>query len=185
MDYNGDEHSFMDIDRNDVIFADNAFFAVKSLRVNYMTYDVRCDQDFLNVRTHSDVMVKSCETKPGYHPFWYAHMLGIFHTCIMHKGPHSHDHSIRMMEFLWVRWFGIALEHCRPRSMAHRLPQIGFIHATDLSAFGFLNPSLVIRGCHLILAFTYGRTTKFLAATNTAARPIGENDDWAYYYVNM
>jgi hypothetical protein len=68
---------------------------------------------------------------------------------------------------------------------AARLPKIGFIPDTDDSAFGFLDPSLVVRGCHLIPAFADGRTSTLLASTHTAARSPNEIDDWVAFYVNM
>ncbi len=43
-----------------------------------------------------------------------------------------------------------------------RLPKIGFLPDSDEFAFGFLGPSLVLRGCHLIPAFEDGRTTELL-----------------------
>ena len=55
----------------------------------------------------------------------------------------------------------------------------------DPSAFGFLDPSLVLRGCHLIPAFNDGRTSDLLTAPLTIARPPDEVDDWVAFYVNM
>jgi hypothetical protein len=185
MDYNGDEHSFTDADRNDVIIVDNRLFCAKVLRVNYTTYDVRRDQDSMNPRHHCNVMVESCETEKDVHPFWYARVLGVFHARVLHIGPRSNNRSVQTMEFLWVRWFGLSPEYRNAKSKTTRLPQIGFVPDSDPSAFGFLDPSLVIRGCHLIPAFAYGRTSELLTATSTAARPIGETDDWTLFYVMM
>ncbi|TFK59296.1 hypothetical protein BDN72DRAFT_749565, partial [Pluteus cervinus] len=67
-----------------------------------------------------------------------------------------------------------------------RLPQVGFVPETDDSAFGFLDPSLVIRGAHLIPMFSRGRTDILLQTTHTTvARVKGETDDWMNYYVNI
>lgn len=66
-----------------------------------------------------------------------------------------------------------------------RLPKIGFIDDMDDSAFGFLDPSLVLRGCNLIPAFVNGRTMALLKKPDSAARPLGESDDWAAFYINM
>jgi len=68
---------------------------------------------------------------------------------------------------------------------AARLPKIGFVPETDDQAFGFLDPSLVVRGCHLIPVFADGRTSELLATPHTAARLPGKIDDWAAYYVGM
>ena len=88
------------------------------------------------------------------------------------------------MDFLWVRWLGVVPDRSFGRKQA-RLPKIGFVKDTDEYAFGFLDPSLVIRGCHLILAFVDGKTTDLLstqAQAPTEARPNGQIDD---YYVGM
>lgn len=66
-----------------------------------------------------------------------------------------------------------------------RLPKVGFVPDTDALAFGFLDPSLILRGCHLIPAFNEGRTSELLTAPLTAGRSPGEVDDWVSFYVNM
>ena len=185
MDYDGDEHPFTNADRNSIIIVDNRVFCAKVLRINYTTYDVRRDQDSMNPRTLCNVMVQSCETEKDHHPFWYARVLGVFHARVLHVGPRSQNKSVQTMEFLWVRWFGLSQEYRTAKSKTTRLPQIGFVPDSDPSAFGFLDPSLVIRGCHLVPAFAHGRTSELLRAVNTVARPVGETDDWTYFYVMM
>lgn len=182
--YDGDEELFSDADRNTVRIIDNRVFSAKVLRINYTTYDIRRDQDSMNPRTHCDVMVTSPETGPNAHPFWYARVLGIFHIRVLHTGPAATNRSVQRMEFLWVRWFGAEPAHQYGFKVA-RLPKIGFVEETDLSAFGFLDPSLVLRGCHLVPAFADGRTSALLKTPHTAARPPEESDDWAAFYVNM
>ena len=139
----------------------------------------------MNPRFSCDVMVVSPETQHGAHPFWYARVLGVFHTDILHVGPFSRNRSIQRMEFLWVRWFGVEPGYISGSRMA-RLPKIGFVPDTDGSAFGFLDPSHVLRGCHLVPAFSQGRTPELLRTTSlTAARHPDEVDDWTNYYVIM
>ncbi|KZT64013.1 hypothetical protein DAEQUDRAFT_635146, partial [Daedalea quercina L-15889] len=65
-----------------------------------------------------------------------------------------------------------------------RLPKIGFVPMSDELAFGFLDPSLIIRGCHLMPAFADGRTIE-LMPVHSIARPPDERDDWASYYVGV
>lgn len=138
----------------------------------------------MNPRTNADVMVRSPETGPDTHPFWYARILGVFHLRILHTGPAATNRSVQHMEFLWVRWFGMVPGHRYGLKVA-RLPKVGFVPDTDPLAFGFLDPSLVLRGCHLIPAFNEGRTTELLTAPLTAGRSPGEVDDWTSFYVNM
>jgi len=183
-DYDGDETIYSDADRNTVRIVDNWIYSAKVLRINYTTYDVRRDQDSMNPRTHCDVMVLSPETGPNAHPYWYARVLGVFHARVLHTGPDARNRSVQHVEFLWVRWFGTVNGH-RYGFKAARLPKIGFIEEDDESAFGFLDPSLVLRGCHLIPAFFDGRTSELLATLHSAARPPGEFDDWVAFYVNL
>ena len=188
-------HNFGDTDttftpeeRLTVRIQNETIFRVHTARINYTTYDMRRGYDTVNPRTHPFVMVASPETEPGSHPFWYATVIGVFHANVQHVGTNSRDYSVRRMEFLWVRWLGVVPDYAFGRHLA-RLPKIGFIPDSDEFAFGFLDPSLVLRGCHLIPAFEDGRTTELLTTTATCsiteARPSGEKDDWANYYVGM
>lgn len=153
--------------------------------MNYTTYDMRRGQDSVNPRTHCDIMMISPETGPNAHPYWYARILGIFHCQVHHIGPQAHNRSIQNIEFLWVRWFGVEPKY-RSGFKAARLPKIGFVPDTDPSAFGFLDPSYVLRGCHLSPSFASGRTTELLKTVSvTAARSPLEKDDWANYYVML
>jgi hypothetical protein len=91
------------------------------------------------------------------------------------------------MDFLWVRWFGV--EHGRYRyGIRHaRLPKIGFVESTDPYAFAFLDPEQVIRGVHIIPAYSEGRTSGLLPAAKSVARSLHpeDEDDWVNFYVNM
>jgi hypothetical protein len=177
--------TFSDNERNTVHIINNRIYSTKVLRINYTTYDMRRDQDSMNPRTHCDVMVVARETQDGGHPFWYARVLGVFHTDVLHAGSLVHNRSVQRMEFLWVRWFGVEPMY-RSGSHVARLPMVGFVPDTDDGAFGFLDPSLVLRGCHLVPAFANGRTSTLLRTVSmTAARPPDETDDWMNYYIIM
>lgn len=184
--FDGDEdHQFSPEELNSVRIIGDHIYAVKVLRVNYTTYDMRRSQDSMNPRTHCDVMVHSPEDEPGSHPFWYARILGVFHAKVLHTGGKAWNRSVQHMEFLWVRWFGIEPNY-RYGFKAARLPKIGFIPENDINAFGFLDPSMVLWGCHLVPAFAGGCTTQLLKTVlPTAAHHPDETSDWANYYVIM
>ncbi|KAF9461193.1 hypothetical protein BDZ94DRAFT_1372458 [Collybia nuda] len=131
-------------------------------------------------------MVRSPESDPKAHPFWYAQVLGIFHAIVTHSGPRSRNpHKQHSMHFLWVRWFGVEPGYRSGRCYA-RLPKVGFVPDNDPYAFGFLDPSFVIRGCHLIPAFASGKTSDLLSTDGpTAARIQGSVSDWANFYVSI
>jgi hypothetical protein len=65
------------------------------------------------------------------------------------------------MEFLWVCWLGVDLDHHSGFQHA-RLPKMGFIPHDDSDAFGFLDPSQVICGCHLIPAFADAKMSSLM-----------------------
>ena len=130
------------------------------------------------------VMMLSREDGPGAHPFWYAQVLCAFQIPIIHVSPNAHDRSQKIMQVLWVRWLGVEPGY-RWGFKEARLPKVGFVPDTDDDAFGFLDPSLVMRGCHLIPAFSEGRTDTLLRRGESCVRKPGESDDWRTLYVNM
>jgi len=132
-------------------------------------------------------MVKSPESGPGAQPYWYAHVIGIFHAMVSSSHADVEEKSFQHMDFLWVRWFGVEPGRYRHGFRYARLPKFGFVESTDDYAFTFLDPALVIRGAHMIPAFTEGRTTALLPSTKSLARVLNpeDEDDWVNFYVNM
>ncbi|EGN93613.1 hypothetical protein SERLA73DRAFT_63876 [Serpula lacrymans var. lacrymans S7.3] len=184
--YDGDEFKFSPEQRNNLRILDNRIYSVKTMRVHYTTYDVRRDYDTINISNNSDVMVLSREKDQYAHPYWYARVLGVFHARVLHTGPEAANRSVQNVEFLFVRWFGGVPNH-RSGFKVARLPKIGFVRQNDrrVAPFGFLNPSVVVRACHLIPAFVDGRTSSLLREGPSAGRVHGEVDDWTAYYVNI
>jgi hypothetical protein len=183
--FDGDKTVFSGEQQNSVRILGDQIYSAKTFRVNYTTYDMWRGQNSMNPCTHCDVMILSPETGPNAHPFWYARVLGVFHAKVLHIGPDARNHSVQCIEFLWVCWFGIEPKH-RSGSSNACLPKFGFVPEEDPSAFGFLDPSLVLRGCHLVPAFAAGHTTDLLRTISlTVARPLDETDDWTNYYVIM
>ena len=130
-------------------------------------------------------MVQSPEAGDNTHPYWYAQVLGIYHTYVSTTHTAAAKHSAQPIQFLWVRWLGTEPGY-HSGSRVARLPKVGFVEATDEDAFGFLDPDLVIRGSHLIPAFHFGRTHDLMPYDGaTAARSVDEKDDWVNFYVNM
>src|SRR5579863_8028159 len=108
------------------------------MHLNYTTYDVRRNGDVIISRTYPDIIVKSPEAGPQAQSFWYACMLGIFHTLVTSTHQEVQDRSLHQIEFLWVQWFGM-----KPGPYHHgfcytRLPKIGFVGSSDEYAFMFL-----------------------------------------------
>ena len=85
------------------------------------------------------------------------------------------------MEFLWVRWYGAEPDWVGgPATL--RLDRVGYVPEDDPSgAFGFLDPALVVRACHLIPAFAHGQTVSQLTPSIPRDHLTG---DWESYYVS-
>ena len=67
-----------------------------------------------------------------------------------------------------------------------RNEQVGFVNGKDPAAFGFLDPSDVIQGVHLIPAFAYyGWTAELLPPSALACAQSESNADWQCFYVSM
>ena len=170
--FDGDDcNLFNNTQCNSICFRNNTIFRHLTARINYTSYDICRDYDTINPHTHPFVMVASPEldSTPGAHPFWYAQVLGIFHVDVQHVGPHFTSFAWRTIEFLWVRWLGVqGPGHVYTQDCA-KLPKLAFVPSNDEYAYGFLDPAIIICGCHIIPGFNDGK----------------EGDDWASYYVNV
>ncbi|KAL0060725.1 hypothetical protein AAF712_012505 [Marasmius tenuissimus] len=185
--FDGDtDEGFTDDQRNSVDILGNKIYEVKTLCINYTTYDVRRDSDLVNSHHENCFIMVNSPVEGDRHPFWYGRILSIFHAQISKKEAGGLiSHGTRRMEFLWVRWLGVEPGYRSGRNVA-RLPKVGFVHEDNEDSFGFLEPQAVIRASHLIPQFSAGRTNELLQTTEaTAARPQGEHDDWVNYYVNI
>lgn len=180
------EGGFTDRDRQKRLqIYNNRLYCHQTLRINFTTYDCRRDQDIINPRTRSDVIVLADEDEDAenMHPYWYARVLGIFHALVRRAGVGGTT-TLEQMDFLWVRWYGYDAHVCSGFK-ARRLHQIGFLDShEDNGAFGFIDPSDVIRAIHLIPAFKLGKSSEFLPPS--IARREDEGDgDYVRYYVSM
>ena len=130
-------------------------------------------------------MLWSPEVGTSIHPYWYAQVLGVYHANISTTHPEASRHSAQHMEFLWVQWLSIEPGYQSGSKVEH-LSKVGFVEETNLDAFGFLNPDLIIQGAHLIPDFNSGWTNNLMSYDGpTAAWCPDEKDDWMNFYVNM
>jgi hypothetical protein len=186
--YDGDEIEYSEEDRDSIQLVGNRLYKHKTLRINYTTYDLRRQQDSINPRTQPDIMLLSHEeasNEVDAHPYWYARIVGVFHVDVIHLGPKSTSPNKRRINFLWVRWFGRDISF-KAGWAAKRLHRLGFLDASSPGTVGFLDPTQVIRGIHIIPAFAHGQTAELLNPPRSVARlPLQEESDWRYYYVNM
>ncbi|KAI6097728.1 hypothetical protein EDD16DRAFT_1499085 [Pisolithus croceorrhizus] len=115
--------------------------------------------------------------------FPYAQVLRALHVNVLHIGPNGRCRSPQDMELLWVRWLGVEPQYSWGFQEAW-LPKVGFVPEGDYNAFGFLHPSFIIHGCHLIPSFSDGRTTALLRQGASVARHPTD-DDRCSLYINI
>lgn len=172
---------FTSTERNRIeILRDTVYFH-QILRINYTTYDMRRDQDIINVRTHSDVMTLSNnEDDLDAYPYLHCRVIGVMHLNVRH----GEGHNFKRFDVLWVRWYGLDEEYAWGFS-AKRLPRVGFGHSEDPDTFGFLDPSDIVRACHMVPVFSQGQTETLLPADSLARQPHEEGKDYWRYYVSL
>ncbi|KAF7296983.1 hypothetical protein MIND_00930500 [Mycena indigotica] len=178
-EYDGDDTCFTDEELINVVLEKDALYSHATLRVNFTTYDLRRDQDVINPQSRKFCIVAGQDPQDR-HELWYGEVLGIFHTRVLLA---DQPNKARRMEFLWMRWLQRDVTY-RCGLKAKRLPRVHYMPHDVPDTFGFLDPSDIIHGCHLIPAFAHGHTTQYLP--KSMARQASEQDkDWKYFYVNM
>jgi len=148
------------------------------MRINYTTYDVRRAQDVINPNTsHCNVMILN---EKGSSPYAYAKVLGVYHINAFYAGHNGlSECRPRRMEFLWVRWYhNVEVES---GWNARKLDRVSFLPVGHPDSFGFVDPSQVLRGCHMIPVFSRG---KVHPDCNGLSRIARDALDWKQYYVN-
>jgi hypothetical protein len=154
------------------------------MTINYTTYDIRRADDVINPRTsHCDIMgvsMREDDSENDSHPFWYARVLGIFHVDVVYTGVGALDYRSRRMEFLWVRWFNIT-DDVSTGWDPKKLDVVQFFPMNSDDAFGFVDPSCVLRACHMMPVFSKGQRHSGGVSFSQCAR---DAQDWRSYYVD-
>jgi hypothetical protein len=137
-----------------ILLQSNRIYRHSTIHVNYTTYDLRREQDIINPTTsRRDVMCLARSRRdPEAHHHVYARVLGIYHVNVAYRGPGSFDTAPCRFDFLWVRWY----ESVGP---GDPLKLQRLMHPSlDSSAesVDFLDPSDVLRACHIIPRFHKG-----------------------------
>lgn len=164
-----------------ILFYQERFYRHNLVRFNYTSYDIRRCQDVVNsTSSHHNVMVLANGATVNDHPFRYARVIGIFHANVMYVGKTVVEYRPQRVDFLWVRWYQNA-KVARNGWKDLRLDMITFQSAADPTAFGFVDPSDIIRGCHIIPSFQQGKVHQDGKGISHFAQ---DKSDWAFYYVN-
>jgi hypothetical protein len=165
----------------DLTIENNRIYQHRTLRVNYTSYDLQRHSDLINIRTRPDLMVLSDEDYT--HPYQYGRLIDIFTVPVHYKGSEPILGARRQkLRVLWVRWYERDSGY-RDGFSTLRLPQLSFVDEDNLNAYGFIDPTTVLRAAHLIPAFSHDLMDPQPLADCYATRFL--TDDWNYYYANM
>ena len=130
-----------------------------------------------------DIMVLSAQDPDSsHHEFDYARVIGIFHVNVIYTGPGMVDYRSRRLDFLWVRWFENLDDVPASKGWeTGQLDTLRFLPMSDDDAFGFLDPSQVLRASHLIQSFVADRRHMDGRGISECAK---NTQDWHQYLVN-
>ncbi len=174
-----------------IVIKGDRIFSHKVAHFYHTTYDVRRSDDVINPRTsHCDVMLLS-DLKPNEtsrvdatvaHPYLYCRVIGIYHANVVYFGPGMKTYEATRLDFLHVRWFEVNTSQGRDSEWTSlRLNYLSFPPKVEKHYYGFVDPTLVLRGCHLIPAFAVGKDHP---EGTWYANMAKDSKDWKGYYVN-
>lgn len=116
------------------------------------------------------------------HRFRYARVLGIYHANVIYVGHGMLNYQPRRMEFLWVRWYH-TVDTATSGWKALKLDRVKFLPVVDDGAFGFIDPSDVLRGSYIVPAFASGK--RWMTRAREEVSLCAQNSsDYVQYYVN-
>lgn len=170
-----------------VVVKNDRIFQHKLARFYHTTYDVRRSEDVINPRTtHCDVMLLADHPDMTItHPFLYGRVIGIYHVNVVYVGQGMKSYDAMRFDLLHVRWFQLEMSDLQDRHLSEwvslRLNRLSFPSMASKDSFAFVDPSLVLRGCHLIPAFSSGKRHPGGTGFSGMAK---DGNDWRSYYVN-
>ncbi|TEB23585.1 hypothetical protein FA13DRAFT_1571092, partial [Coprinellus micaceus] len=189
------EPSERDIDS--IYFHSDTMYRHNVLQVQYTTYDCRPDFDTINPNTsRKDFMCHSLpaqelSSRPeasgpqpgGSSRYVYGRVLGIFHANVVYGGSGSLDYRRRRFDFLWVRWYTPLSDEEGGSSL--RLDRLKLAPMSESDSWGFLDPSEILRGAHIIPRFAKGKAHEKVSSQGRIfSKAAQEQLDWEEYYIN-
>ena len=170
--------------RDFVFLKGDCIYHHKLLRFNFTTYAVRRGTDVVkpgSFRCNIMLLSADCasDSTSDSHHFLYARVLGAYHANVVYTGPGMRDYKPRRFDFLWVRWY----EDIDPGSSGwcnSSLDSVRFPPLNDDESFGFVDPVDVLRGCHIIPAFSSGKRQETRIDVSRCAK---DSKDYKRYYI--
>ncbi|KAG2072207.1 hypothetical protein BDR04DRAFT_1127720 [Suillus decipiens] len=144
---------------NSILFKCNQLYHHNLTRFNYTTYDVHRAQDVVNPWTpHCNIMLLKHHNDDGHSgEYCYAKVIGIHHVNVWYKPVQDHTWDTSTLGCI----------HLQP--LAHQ------------NVFGFIDPAVVLRACHIIPVFSQHQCNPGECGISPLA---GDKHDWPEYYVN-
>jgi hypothetical protein len=168
-----------------VFLKKDSIYHHKLTRFHFTTYDVRRGTDIINPGTdRCNIMlladnVDAANGSSTQHHFLYARVLGVYHANVVYTGPGMCDYEARRLDFLWVRWYEV-IDPATSGWGNSRLDSIRFPPMNRDSAFGFVDPKDVLRGCHIMPKFAKGKRHVDGIGMSRCAK---DSKDYNCYYV--
>ena len=169
---------FTDINADDRVFIkDDTLYEHPLLTINYTAYNLKRDTDVIHLNFGNQAVIVYSPTSQGAEPWLYAYIVAIYHVFVYTAADPEH----KRVELLWVRWMERDLTQLGGQN-SFQYTRISFAQHSNVpgEAFGFVDPSHIIRGCHLIPAFHLQRTCDRLGPSIT--RDV--KGDWKAFYAN-
>lgn len=172
------ERLFPDEDNQDQIFIENdTLYEHPILNVKYTSYEVHQEKDIVHLGYGRTGVMVYTPTLTGDEPWSYASILKVYHLTVQT----AFNPEPRTLTVLWVRWMqrdavSLTGQNSRNYTRVSFVPWSGTLGST----FDFVDPSHIIRACHLIPVFDLGRTGNFLEPSIIR----DSKGDWCAYYAN-
>ena len=112
------------------------------------------------------------------HHFMYARVLGVYHADVIYTGPGMQNFEARSFQMLWVRWYEV-VDPGPSGWDSLTLDMLRFPPLHQDNSFGFVDPEVVLRGCHILPAFDKGKRESNVNVSCSAK----DNKDYLLYYV--
>jgi len=161
-----------------VFIKDDTLYEHPLFTINYTSYDLRRDHDAVHLKYGSEGILVYSPTTPGPEPWLYARVVAIYHVLVYTRA----DPVAKRIELLWVRWMQREASHLQGPNISKNYTRVSFVPQSGIpgEAFGFVDPSHVIRGCHLLPIYALDRTRDLLSASMFRH----EKGDWRAFYAN-
>ena len=160
-----------------IFIKDATIYEHPLFNIEYTSYDLRREQDVVHLKYSSEGIMVHSPTTPGSEPWLYACVVAIYHALVYTDT----DPIAKRLELLWVRWMQRDTSHLSGPN-AKYYPRVSFVPHSNVpgESFGFVDPSHIIRGCHLLPIFKLGRTRDQLGPSMFR----DNKGDWQAFYAN-